>query len=645
MRITPTGTDGHDEQEVDAPVGSARTWKRFGLLVPALWSGIVGACAFSVMSACGDAERLSFDHEDAGGFGVADAPSSEACETFVCSRDLHSVLSGCTGAVLRECPPDMGCANGACVSACSSAEKNEGTIGCSFWTTPFVATVVGPPSTSPLQDHRNSCLAAFVANTWNSPVNIQVEFKGEKLDLSRSVAIPHTRGKEVDYELLQGPLPPGEIAIVFLNQSIDPTTNPNHIRCPFPAAVESNEPTIPLYSGEGAAFNVTTDRPVSAYSIYPYGGAKSYIPAATVLLPTSAWDTNYLVVDAWDAIDRGMSGMNPSLQIIAANDDTEVRIRPNDDLIALPGGTASADGRTKVYNLARGEILQITQPRALVGSPIESDKPIGMFGGSTCTIYPSRQMTSYCDVSHQQIPPLRAWGSEYAAVRYETRRSLRFGKDSSATPIEETVPWRLVGAADRTTLTYRPERPQGAPRTLSQGETVTFWTDKPFVVSSQDGQHPFYLASYMTSLWYYDGANYVDSQIGDPDFVNVIPVQQYLDSYTFFTDVTFNYTSLVVVRHDRGSGFKDVVLDCAGPITDWKPVDAEGRYQYAYVTMVLNGEPQPFGDQVCANGRHAIRSEEPFALTVWGMDVAASYGYPGGAGLRAISSVEIPVVR
>lgn len=643
MKTAPTEREGHDRARAGSASGLAWRWKRLGLLVPPALSALVVA---GVMSACGSADRPSFERADAGAFGVADAQASDACETSICSRDLHSILSGCTGDVIRECPPETGCANGACVPACSSAEANEGTIGCSFWTTSSVATVGGPPSTAPLQDHRSSCLAAFVANTWNSPVNIHVEFGGAALDLSRSVAIPRTRGKEVDYELLQGPLPPGEIAIVFLNQSADPpAANPDHIRCPLPAAVESNEPTIPLYSGEGAAFNVTTDRPVSAYSIYPYGGAKSYIPAATVLLPTSTWDTNYLVVDAWDAIDRGMSGMNPSLQVIAASDDTEVRIRPTDDLIELPGGTKSADGRTSIYNLARGEILQITQPRALVGSPIESNKPIGMFGGSTCTIYPSAMMTSYCDVSHQQIPPLRAWGSEYAAVRYETRRSILAGKGSGVAVIEESVPWRLVGAADGTTLTYRPERPQGAPETLSQGEAVTFWTDKPFVVSSQDGQHPFYLASYMTSLWYHDGPRTVDSQIGDPDFVNVIPVQQYLDTYTFFTDVTFNYTSLVVVRHDRGDGFKDVTLDCAGTITDWKTIDAEGRYQYAYVTMVLNGEPQPFGDQACANGRHGIRSDAPFALTVWGMDVAASYGYPGGAGLRALSSVEIPVVR
>ncbi len=618
-------------------------WKRFTLRSTLLSCCFVGICAGGFMSACGATDRASFVGADASAFGASDV-QSEACETFVCSRDLHSVLSGCSGELVRECPPDTGCANGACVSACTSAEKNEGTIGCSFWTIPSVATGGGPPSTIPVYDYRNSCFAAFVANTWDSPVNVRVEYKGSQLDLSRSIAIPRTRGTEVEYEVLNGPLPPGEIAVVFLNQSVTPSDQLEHVRCPLPAAVESDDPMIPLYSGSGAAFHIQTDRPVSAYSIYPYGGAPSYIPAATVLLPTSSWDTKHLVVNAWDANDRGMTGMNPTLQIIAAEDDTEVRIRPNDDLIELPGGTTADDGRSRVYHLAKGELLQITQPRELVGSPVESNKPIGVFGGSTCTVFPSRPMTGYCDVNQQQIPPVRAWGTEYAAVRYESRASLRLGK-SAATNVEESIPWRFIGAADGTRLSYKPQRPEGAPEVLSRGEAVTFWSDRPFIVSSQDEQHPFFMASYMTSLWYYDGKQYIDSKIGDPDFVNVVPVQQYLDAYTFFTDLTFGYTTLVVVRHDDGKGLKDVVLDCAGTITGWKPIDAEGRYEYAYVTMVRNGVPEGFGDGSCENGRHAIHSEAPFAVTVWGLDVAASYGYPGGAGLRAISSVDISGVR
>lgn len=603
--------------------------------------GLAIACGASVMVACGTTDRPSFvEPPNTGTFGEADAQST-ACETATCSRDLHSVLSGCTGDVIRKCPPDAGCADGACVPACASAESNEGTIGCSFWATPAVATLRSSAG-SVREDHRGSCFAAFIANTWSLPVNVRVEHKGEALDLSRSIAIPRVTGGEVDYEILDGPLPPGEVAIVFLYQNlVPPPSVRDHVSCPLPAALESEEATIPLRSGFGAAFHIATDLPVSAYSIFPYGGAASHIPAATVLLPTSSWDTKYLAVDGWDPDDRGTSPQEPTLQIVAANDDTEVRIRH--DLAKLPGGSPSSDERSQIFKLAKGEVLQFAAHNKLAGAPIESDKPIAVFGGSNCSVFPTTFGTCCCDVTQQQIPPIRAWGTEYAGVRYEDRKRLRLG--SAETAAQESAPWRLIGAADGTTLEYQPRRPPGAPIALSQGEAVTFWTAEPFVVKSQDEHHPFYLASYMSSLSYGDGAGPLGGQIGDPEFVNVVPARQYLDAYTFFTDVTYGYTTLVVVRQDRGAGFEDVVLDCAGTITDWTTIDAEGRFQYARVTLVRRGEPQQFAAGTCNNGRHEIRSKEPFGLTVWGFDLAASYAYPGGAGLRAISDAPISVPR
>lgn len=596
------------------------------------------------MVACAT-DRPSFvEKENTGTFEEADA-RSDACETFVCSRDLHSVLSSCSGEVVRECPPDMGCANGACVPACSSAESNEGTIGCSFWTTPAVATQGGGSVSGYIkQDHRSSCFAAVVANTWSRPVNIRVEHMGKPLDLSRSMAIPRTSGNQVDYEVLDGPLPAGEVAVVFLYQNLVPPPSANaHVACPLPAALESEDPTIPISSGVGAAFHIATDMPVSTYSIFPYGGAESYIPTATVLLPTSSWDTKYLAVDGWDPNDRGISPQVPTIQIVAAQDDTEVRIRH--DRSKLLGSTTSSDGRSQVFKLAKGEVLQFAVHQQLAGAPIESDKPIGVFGGSNCSIFPPFFGMCCCDVTQQQIPPVRAWGNEYAAVRYENRRTLRLSEDNADRAVQESAPWRLIGAVDGTKLEYQPRRPEGAPVTLSQGEAVTFWTIEPFIVKSQDEQHPFYMAGYMSSSNFGDGSGSLARQIGDPEFVNVVPARQYLDAYTFFTDMTYGYTTLVLVRQDRGNGFEDVTLDCAGTITDWKPIDAQGQFQYARVTLVRNGEPQQFAAGTCTNGRHEIRSKEPFGLTVWGLDVASSYGYPGGAGLRAISSVPISVPR
>ncbi len=45
-----------------------------------------------------------------------------------------------------------------------------------------------------------------------------------------------------------------------------------------------------------------------------------------------------------------------------------------------------------------------------------------------------------------------------------------------------------------------------------------------------------------------------NTTLGDPDFVNVVPSEQFLDRYVFFTDYTFPDTSLVVVRRTHGDG-------------------------------------------------------------------------------------------
>jgi hypothetical protein len=83
---------------------------------------------------------------------------------------------------------------------------------------------------------------------------------------------------------------------------------------------------------------------------------------------------------------------------------------------------------------------------------------------------------------------VRALGSEYVAVRYRNRYA----------GTEESPPWRIIGAANGTVLSWDPAPPAGAPSTLSLGEVTEFETNGPFVVKSQDESHPFYVSAHMT---------------------------------------------------------------------------------------------------------------------------------------------------
>ena len=330
--------------------------------------------------------------------------------------------------------------------------------------------------------------------------------------------------------------------------------------------------------------------------------------------------------------------------IFAQNDGTTVTIKPTADIVAGGGLAATSAGSSGTYSLNHGEYIQFTQPNALTGSPIPASGPIAVVGGSTLMDVPLNHIRA--DSAHQMLPPIQALGHEYVAVRYRSR-NLR---------IEEYSPYRVVGVVDGTALSYEPSMPPGAPTTLSAGQLVEFIPNTPFVVSSQDSSHPFYMAQYMTGGETWDGT-------GDPEVVNVIPPDQYLPHYTFFTDPTYPETNLVVVRvlDQATMSFPDVTLDCAGLLGNWTPVGTSGKYQWTRVDL-STGNFQ--GVSGCDNGVHVISgtvgpdggtSVAKFGVTIWGWgnpvtwepdDEAnpnftrwVSYAYPAGADITTLNNV------
>jgi hypothetical protein len=377
-------------------------------------------------------------------------------------------------------------------------------------------------------------------------------------------------------------------------------------------------------SGEGFSFHITTDSPAAVYQMNPYPGGTSGVAGASLLLPTSAWDVNYVAVTA-----APQDLYSPSINIIAAQDSTHVTMLPR---VAIAGGGVLSAGPANVpymFLLNKGQMAQFTQTEDLTGSIIQSDKPVGLMAGQPCMRAPVG--VAYCDHGEQMIPPVKALGSEYVGVMYRPRLAGDQGI------------WHLVGAVDGTTLTY--STPVGGPASLNAGQVVDFITGQPFVVTSQDAMHPFLLFTVMsgsqwTQLWNTSG-------YGDPDFVLDVPPQQYLNDYVFFADPSFPEANLVMVRTKNASnGFDDVTLDCAGVLTGWQPV---GNYEWTRIDLSSHN----FQNQgSCSPGKHEIRSSSPFGLWVWGWGTPettvftanVSYGYPAGMSVQPINSVAIPAM-
>lgn len=524
-----------------------------------------------------------------------------------CSADLRDVLA-CDGSVEVTCGPEQACSDGVCVDdPCGVAAAAKTSYGCDFWPMSLINFPAG------------ACWATYVANVWPVPVKINLEYDGVALPVSTFTRVPTGQGTSLTYAPYDDAvgLGPGEVAVMFMSQ-VGQGPPPFGVPCPpgIPTAL-TFDPTVGG-TGLGKAFHLTTDRPVAAYTISPYGGGAAARTYATLLLPTAAWDLNYVAVSA-DKQDPF-----PTIAMLASEDDTKVTISPVAKIDPGPGVAGTAAGQPVTYTLSKGQYVQIVEFNTeLTGSAILADKPIAVWGGNPCIGIGA----CCCDNAAQQIPPVRALGHEYAAVRYRGR---------NGNP-DESVPWRFVGAAPGTVLTYQPSMPPGAPATLDVGQVADFSAPGPFLVRSQDSDHPFYMAAYMSGGDAYGGE-------GDPEFVNVVPTGQYLNSYVFFTDPTYSETNLVLVRAPGPSGFQDVTLDCSGVVGGWQPL---GPYEIARVDLVTGNFSSVNG---CSNGRHTIKSAVPFGVTVWGWGSAASttldttyvsYAYPAGVGVAQLNQVEV----
>lgn len=544
--------------------------------------------------------------------GGADAPAADggadACGPTQCSPSTHEILD-CNGQVLATCAANEACdvQQIKCVPACQAQPNNRQSTGCDFW--PAYLDVYNGVSLK--------CHAVVVANTWGANAKLAVDYNGQSLTVANFARLPQGSGMSLTYaayDPMTG-LKPGEVAILFLAGGTGAG-----VGCPVAPAINGTSPML-VGTTMGKAFHLTSDLPVAVYQINPYGGGGAAVTGASLLLPSTAWGSNYVANTA-----SPFQIAPPAFDVVAAENNTQVKVLPT---VAVTGGGGVPNGpanQTLTFNLNAGEVAQLSQNADLAGSIIETSKPVGVFSSSACMNVPTG--TGFCDHGEQMLLPIKALGSEYAAVPYRARSN-------------EPSLWRVVGAVAGTTLTYSPAV-NGAPSAVGKGQFVDFEAPGPFVVNSQDAAHPFELLAYMSG-----GAWVKLSQQGwgDPDHVVVTPPGQFLRSYVFFSDPTFPETNLVVVRAKNGNAFEDVNLDCLGKLGGWTALGAS--YEWTR-TDLQTGNYQAVGN--CSNGRHTIDSKGPFGISVWGWGAPStnppspyvSYGYPGGTNVRAINNVVVP---
>ena len=196
---------------------------------------------------------------------------------------------------------------------------------------------------------------------------------------------------------------------------------------------------------------------------------------------------------------------------------------------------------------------------------------------------------------------------------------------STAKRSARSVHHRIVSAQNGTALQYELDVPAQQVlrrRCRAVRHSRSFRADYPFMVRSQDNYYPIYAAVFMSGTVnpspYGDGEpSYNVNGEGDPDFVNLIADEQFLDHYVFFIDHTYANSTLTLVRRNDGQGFKDVTVDCLGTAGDWRPLGSDGTIEYTWLVLTKDGVGTKVGDNACKYGRHEASSDGPFELYVW----------------------------
>lgn len=144
---------------------------------------------------------------------------------------------------------------------------------------------------------------------------------------------------------------------------------------------------------------------------------------------------------------------------------------------------------------------------------------------------------------------------------------------------------------------------------------------------------PFMLTQYMSgcrSVSGPEGCGQSGSGVpsGDPYMAQVVPVEQWLTVAPFLTDTSYP-RDFVVVTRQVGT---EVELACLGRLEDDRFERIEGTpFEVARIDLDIVA-----GEGACRDGAQFITSDQPVGIMVGGVDTAASYGYPGGMGLRPL---------
>lgn len=363
-----------------------------------------------------------------------------------------------------------------------------------------------------------------------------------------------------------------------------------------------------IHRGSGAVdfkpFKVTSSGDLTVHAI----NGREYSTDGTVILPTTALSSEYLVMAHYDVVDPSLDpGSNQNFEstllVVAIENDTQVEVIPTAPTVnTIPAGAPIQ------FTLNAGESYQIKANGDLTGSRVrvlnatsDSCKLLAVFGGNKTSS--AGDCGTSGDHIFQQAYPLESWGKEYIHVPLAGRTSGEIVKVLAA---ENDTEIRVNGVL-RATLDAR----EFTRFEFAKDELALIETSKPSsvaVIAKSGACNEFGVAP-----------------LGDPTLFLLSPNSQQLESITFSTgkliggfNQDIEHFVTILVESDAAN---QTILNGQAVGNQFQPV-LNSDFSYARIKV-------PFGVNTLSN-------PEGFIGYVYGSGSIESYGFAIGASLENV---------
>ena len=301
--------------------------------------------------ACGPTARDQGNGGDDDGGTLANGDGGPpVCQGNACSADLHSVVD-CDGNTVQTCGDGLGCSGGACVDACQSAATNNSSVGCDYY-------AVNPDS---YITTNGACFAVYVANTWSTPVSINVERGGITYATSGFTRVPTGSGQSITYApLTNGMLMPNQVAILFLAQSTNGISSAS--KCPTGVTRRVHGDRCRRSTAPASARH-STSRPRHRSSRTTSFRTAAAPPPSRVRRCCCRPRCGTPTTSAVDAFELSQIAGQPFVEIVAqgGRDATSRFVRSRCRSSPAPASRARRPNANATYTLSKGQVIQMTQ--------------------------------------------------------------------------------------------------------------------------------------------------------------------------------------------------------------------------------------------------------------------------------------------